>query len=125
MHTSDSETSDFGRGFLYPLILFAMHCDGVQYKAAQYQSNGIPVEEAYSIWFYGAADHLLEMEIPEALKDSEIGLLAESLRGYVLDRRMKYDSTDLDYKTALSQLRHLAFLIDQHFGHNPVRATWE
>jgi hypothetical protein len=55
--------SEFGKGFAYCLGLFLAHADRVREYKTYGERNGMLGQPAS--WFYGAADHILEMEIPD------------------------------------------------------------
>ncbi len=55
--------SNFGRGFVINLMLLSRHF-------------GLPPEKA----FFGAADHLTDLIVPEQFRGTEIGELVEDLR---------------------------------------------
>jgi len=72
MAESEKETSEFGKGFLYPLALFLAHADRLQYGLYD-----MPSEDP-KIWLYGAGDHLYCL-MPEYAPNAEIKAMAESL----------------------------------------------
>lgn len=59
--------SKFGRGFVIPLVALSQHF-------------ALPPEQA----FYGAADHLDEMVLPEQFAGTRIATLVEQLRKKVI-----------------------------------------
>lgn len=56
--------SEFGKGYAYCLGLFLAHAERM--KAYKGNSSMGP-----DMWFYGAADHLFELEIPAALTEKK------------------------------------------------------
>lgn len=67
------ETSEFGMGFVYNLVLFAKHWElGSE-------------EGGRSWWFNGSSDHLYELQVPCGVPD-KLRLKIEKWRDTVLDR---------------------------------------
>jgi len=55
--------SEFGKGFVYCLGLFLCHTMQNHYLSEERKKDDTYIE----MWFYGAADHFYEIEIPEQL----------------------------------------------------------
>lgn len=111
------ETSEFGKGFIYNLVLFAAHFER-------------PIHLGdYSMWFNAASDHLYEFEVPEKWKGTKVGEKAEKLKELSLDIGHGSRLTDHDCKSDFELVKNLtkeiALLIDQELGHNPVKAEYE
>jgi len=106
------EISEYGKGFIYNLILFAKH----------WAIESI----SFSYWFNGAGDHFFEFEIPEQFKKKKIGKLAEKLQNKVLlFRTHPYrEPTERDFRKVFEMLEELAMLIDEELGIKPVKAEW-
>jgi len=83
---------------------------------------------AYSMWFYGAADHLLEMQIPETLSPYLKGRIKKFI-GKVLAMRLSFEeekqATLEDFNWARQEARDLLRLIDKHHGYNPEKGEFE
>lgn len=105
--------SDFGAGVIYNLVLFAMHAE---------REFG---EEC--LWFEAAYDHLKEMNVPSnlpvELQEKMIMFIAKvfSLRHTSYPNA---EPTEEDREWALREVLEIAFLIDQFYGNNPIRATF-
>jgi hypothetical protein len=120
------QKSEFGKGFVYNLILFAKHWWNIFEIIESYKKSGMPVERAYDMWFYGASDHFYEFEIPEQFKDKEIGKIAEWLKEkcLYLGHGFKEKATEKDFEEVFKKLEKLALLIDKELGIEPVEATF-
>ncbi|NLZ30806.1 MAG: hypothetical protein GX885_08730 [Methanomicrobiales archaeon] len=90
--------SNFGRGFVINLMLLSRHF-------------GLPPEKA----FFGAADHLTDLIVPEQFQGTEIDELVENLRKKVIWHQPgimdKEDAADI--RRALNRL---GIAIDVHLG---------
>ena len=91
-------TSKFGRGFVVNLILLAKHL-------------GLPPEKA----FFGAADHLDEMVLPENFRRTEVEEALEHLRKAVIWHQAGSMDRE-DYAGAASAMYRLALAIDHELG---------
>jgi len=80
---SKKKTSEFGKGFVYNLILFAKHYENiikeVEMRDKQKELIGEVLTNPYSNWFYKATDHLYDVEIPEQWKRTKIARLTKEL----------------------------------------------
>ena len=76
--------SEFGKGFVYCLVLFAKHFDSAFERMEEYKSMGMSETKALSIWINGASDHLYDLIIPKSLPLS-LKKKVEKLRGEALD----------------------------------------
>ena len=79
--------SEFGRGFVYNLILFAKHWAWAEsrwltpYRKLRKKNPKLFSDEsALELWFNGASDHFYELEIPSQWKKKKIGKLAKWLQ---------------------------------------------
>ncbi len=90
--------SNFGRGFVINLMLLSRHF-------------GLPPEKA----FFGAADHLTDLIVPEQFRGTEIDELVENLRKKVIWHQPgimdKEDAADIR-----RVLNRLGIAIDVHLG---------
>jgi len=111
-----NQESEFGRGFIYNLILFAKH---------YYWHNDFPAQ----FWFDAAADHFEEFEIPEQFKDTEIGNLAKELEDFCDTLKDSFgrivEITNEDKEEAFHKLEKLAMLIDKELGLEDVEARFK
>ncbi len=81
-------TSEFGQGFIYNMVLFAKHREGVRGYLESYIGSGLPIERAYSLWFNGAGDHFYEFEVPKVWENTTAGKLAKKLQTQALSFRL-------------------------------------
>jgi len=91
-------TSRFGRGFVVNLILLAKHL-------------GLPPDRA----FFGAADHLDEMVLPEEFRGTRVEEALEHLRKAVIWHQAGSMDKE-DYATAVGAMYRLAIAIDRELG---------
>jgi len=122
------EESEFGKGFIYNLVLFAKHFERfkecMDCTAELAERNPDLWKKGHdNMWFNGAADHFVEFEIPEQYKDTELGKLAQELSNEAWDRRTKI-TTQEDFDKFHERLEELCRLIDKSLGIEPVQATW-
>ena len=113
--------SEFGKGFVYNLILFASH-----FERQMVETEGV---KDYSLWFNGASDHLWELTIPKQWRKTEIGLKAFELRDLALDighgsRMLERDVED-EFKKVVKLTKEIGLLIDKELGFKPIKGTWE
>ena len=123
--------SDFGKGFIYPLILFAKHCERVNRFMELYKKDKTKrTLNPYSDFFYGATDHLYELEIPEQFKRFKLAKLTQEL----IDLCFKYrlptgkddkEATEKEYDRAFELLDEIAFEVDKKLGLKPKKAQWK
>jgi hypothetical protein len=107
-------TSEFGKGFIYNLILFAKH----------FERKTIH-EDEYGLWFNGAGDHFYELEIPESLRETEIGKLALDLQKRALNFRLTRPVTREKFDLFFEDLEILCRNIDKEvFKIDSVKADW-
>lgn len=114
------ETSEFGKGFIYNLVLFAKHWGNLK----EYRFSGN--EPDYGLWFNGAGDHFFDFEVPAKWKETELGGRFEALRSLILDFRLKYSDsvTKADFEGVFKDLEELCILIDKELGVEDIKATW-
>jgi hypothetical protein len=123
----NEEVSEFGKGFIYNLILFAKHWwKRSEYSHAMKKINN-PEEDALELWFNGASDHLYELEIPEKFKGTEIEEIAKYIRekGLEFGHGFKEKPTQKDFDEIFDKLERLAMLIDKELGLEDVEAEWK
>ncbi len=92
------QKSEFGRGFVVNLMLLSRHF-------------GLPPEKA----FFGAADHLNDLTVPEQFRGTELEELIERLRKMVIWHQPgtldKEDAADIK-----RVLNRIAVAVDTHLG---------
>lgn len=124
----EKETSEFGKGFVYNLVLFAKHYE--KFRKCM-ESNDLNAKERPDLWkkghddmwFNGAGDHFIELEVPEQFKGTEIGKLALELQDEAIERRLAA-TTKEEFLNFFKRLEHLCRLIDEALGIEPVEASW-
>ena len=91
-------TSKFGKGFVVNLVLLAKHL-------------GLPPDQA----FFGAADHLDEMILPERFRGTLVEGALEHLRKAVIWHQTGSMDRE-DYAEAVRAIHQLAMTIDRELG---------
>lgn len=76
----EDATSDFGKGFFYNIFLFAKHFERYNEKDG--------TKRDYSLWFYGAGDHMLEMEVPPKMAKTKLGKDFAKIRDEIVTLRL-------------------------------------
>ncbi len=127
--TAKETDSEFGKGFIYNLILFAKHWAHMRDEIERVKENVPKLRKdwGYDIWFNGASDHFYELEIPEQWKRKEIGKLAAELQSNSLHLGHHFPiihATEKDFVETFEKLEKLAMLIDKELGLDPVKAMW-
>lgn len=125
--------SEFGKGFIYNLILFSKHwwkCynDIENYeKMAEEHPDLYNEEDALEMWFNGASDHLYELQIPKKWESKEIGRLAKWIqdKGLYWGHGFKTKPTKKDFDMIFNKVEKLARLIDKELGVNTKEAEWK
>lgn len=117
-------SSEFGRGFVYNLFLFAKHWWRMFGYLESYKGIGLGEKSAVSLWFNGAADHFFELEVPPQYKDTNIGKLAEELRDLGLQYRLDEEPTKEDFDNFFKKCEELMMLIDESLGVISVKADY-
>lgn len=119
--------SEFGRGLTYNLGLFLAHAERIN-EYRRLKSTNPKSTNPYSLWFYGAADHLFELEIPKNLSKLLQGRLAK-FQARCLDLRLPLDkqkeATETDYKWAIQEAKDLLRFIDNNMGVKTEKSDWE
>lgn len=121
-------TSEYGKGFIYNLVLFAKHYE------AFIQSMKINDETAKEnpylweigkdgSWFNAAGDHFFELEIPKQFKKTELGKLAKELQEEAIERRLGRTTLE-EFNSFFERLEKLCRLIDKELGVKSVEAEW-
>ena len=114
------KSSEFGKGFVYNLILFASHFD-------REKDHVLLKKDAYMLWFNGASDHLYELEIPEQFENTELGRLAKKLQHKALELGHGFtkSATKKDFKECVRLTKDIGLLIDKELGIKPIKGDWE
>lgn len=120
--------SEFGSGLLYPIGLFLKHAER-HYHAKDVPTKWPDGENGYwSMWWYGAADHLLDMRIPDSLPEA-IRTKAKKLEGLALAYRLQMGETPSDNKEraaeAIELCQQILFEADKAIGVEPEKGDWQ
>ena len=123
---NEEQTSEFGKGFVYNLILFAEHFGrntGSEKDIQYIKDYGV------GLWFNASSDHLHDLEIPDQWKDHEIGKKAKELQDFALDighgSRMM-EKVKVEEREKVQRLtKDLGLLIDKELGLEPIKGQWE
>jgi len=126
------EKSEFGKGFIYNLILFSKHWwrafkDMEDYKEVFKKKTPKEIEQmVMDLWFNGASDHFYELEIPPQFKRKKIGKLAKWLqdRCLYLGHGFEEKATKKDFEEVFEKLEELARLIDKELGVKCIKADF-
>ena len=126
----EKQESEFGAGLLYPIGLFMMHAERktISDEAVSKKIYGDNWKnKEWSMWWYAAADHLFEMEIPDSLPD-DIKNKANTLQGIAMAYRLPMeDKRDNEEKAqeALKLAKEILFEADKLIGIKPIKGSWE
>jgi len=128
------QKSEFGRGFVYNLILFAKHWYQAKEYMEQYEdlykgrkSRQEARNRGIQLFFNGASDHFFEFEIPKQFRRKKIGKLAKELQDFCLEfghGSKMLEATERDFEKAFEMLEELARLIDKELGVKDIEAEW-
>jgi len=109
--------SEFGKGFVYNLFLFAKH-----FERDLAEING---KKDYGLWFNGAGDHFFELTIPKHLKGSDVGNLALWIKTTGIEYRNALGHvTQEQFHEFFEKCEELCRLIDTAFLLKDVKADW-
>jgi hypothetical protein len=115
--SDDNETSEFGKGYAYCLGLFLAHAE----RGREYP------ESSAHLWFYGASDHLRELEIPKTLPRAKQGQI-ESFRNRCVSfgQDMRGEGcTRKDISNALNEAKDLLREWDEFHEIPSQKGQWE
>lgn len=128
--------SEFGKGFIYNLILFSKH----SYLHLEFLKNYAELrklhpdkpefftdESALALWFNAASDHFYDFEVPLQWKNNEIGKLAEEIRSRTLyfGHGFRMNPTIEDFKDIENKIELLARLVDKELGIDDIEAQYK
>jgi hypothetical protein len=116
------KTSEFGKGFVYPLGLFLAHAESERFNGHRDENDDV------SLWFYATADHLFcftpEKGLTKTIRDK-----ATIFRDKCLVWRMPMSDdntpTKKDKEWAINEAKELLFMTDKAMKVNPIRGAWE
>ena len=110
--------SEFGRGCAYCLALFLAHID--RYYEMRNQKKENPAYKyifSASMWFYGAGDHIIDMEIPiiasKSLRKRLMSFKKRVLRFRFAGLDADEKVTDKDIEKCLKEAKLLLLRIDR------------
>jgi len=112
--------SEFGKGLLICLLKFAEHAEQYVQRKRETERLGLSSHIVENLWFYGASDHLLELQCPESFKGTRIEKCVKRLREYVEKHRLGLNTLrEDDIVTIMDLCREIALLVDEKLGLNP------
>ena len=116
--TMNTKQSEFGRGCGYCLGLFLAHVGNFEQKLKC---------STASMWFYAAADHLYEFQIPDMMS-KKFSKRAHEFGKFVFARRLVMDSdkkpTRKDVYWAIDEAKELLRLLDEELGIKTIKAEF-
>ena len=124
--------SEFGKGFLYPLALFLAHAALLSkhvsdFKEMAKKNPGLfGPDSGSSMWFYAAADHLLDFN-PEAAPAPLIQRSRDLYREAVAKRLPTGGEQHMTPERAaefIDEVKTLFLDVDLHNGVDAVKAGW-
>ena len=133
--------SDFGRGFVYPLTLFALHferntnkfygtlseTDKRILKNVFNNNKKKWLSHEIESFFNGASDHLYELVIPKKFRKKKIGRLASKLCNKALEIGHGFTGKEWtlkDFEECYEMLKEIMFLLDKELGVKPIKAEY-
>ena len=110
------EKSSFGgKGFIVCLIKFAEHTENFWNT-----ENSKRREKLIKDWFQMAGDHLIELELPEQFRNTEIEKMLKELLELSQKKSGEFEkSSEKDIKYAMDIVRSIAAAVDTQFGLKP------
>ena len=127
--------SEFGKGFIYNLILFTRHHAEFFDKLERYSElekksgQGLFMEnEAVRMWFNGSSDHLYEIQIPKRFKGKRIEALVNELQSHALHVGHGFPGRDVskeDFYKAKSLVTDIAIELDHYFKVEVIYAQYD
>ena len=122
--------SDFGRGFVYNLILFSKHWFRFledmdtfgklpPYKK-DWQSGR---DRGAALSFNGAGDHMFDFVIPKQFENKPIGKLSKKIQDKVLACR--FLGNEKDFNEVTENIAKLSRLIDNELGVRTKKAKFD
>lgn len=117
-------SSEFGKGCAYCLGLFLAHSERDYYLPTDKKGG---ILNRPGLWFYGAADHLFDLQIPASFPYA-LKKRLDKFQSKVLHLRLPMDgkeATDEDRKWAINEAKELLRLIDKQIGVKVIKGDWE
>ena len=124
--------SQYGSGLVICLVKFAEHAEKWLQDKEMYQQlrkkdpDLFSESHAVQQFFYGAADHLNDIKVPEKWRGKPIGDKVQELRGFVLPIRHNFtrQCSEEDVIKAYDLCREIALLVDKKLGLLPDIGKW-
>ncbi len=117
--------SEFGKGLTYCLGLFLCHSERDYLMTEDDRIKGI-INKPH-MWFYAAADHIYELQIPKTLS-KELQKRLKEFKHKVMSWRLpmneKDNATDEDKSWAIQEAKDLLRAIDMEFGIKTAEGEW-
>ena len=124
--------TEFGKGLTYCLGLFLCHSERNEMFTEDMAKKLDMDEETRcgrnsEMWFYGASDHLYEMQIPDFLPNklkNRLKIFQNKCMGWRLPMDKSKNATQEDKDWAVNEAKKLLRLIDKHHGVSVAEAQW-
>jgi len=125
--------SEFGKGLTYCLGLFLCHSERDyivkdEFAKTKEAKDALKIINRPDLWFYMAADHIFDMEIPISLPQklkNRLMKFRSKVIGLRLPMNLKNLATEKDKIWAVQEAKDLLRLIDKHFGIDTKRGDFE
>ena len=119
--------SEFGKGLCYNLGLFLAHADRITKDLEVYK---VIKDEprAYSMWFYGSADHLYEFQwkqAPTKALQTRCKKFQSKVLGWRMPMNPKNNAKKKDFEWAIQEAKDLLRLIDKSHKVDTIKGQWE
>ena len=125
---TEEKTSEYGKGFVYNLILFAKHWMMKSDKKEYWEKQGTP-NKFYQLWFDGSSDHLYDIQIPKIFKGTEIEIMVKELKNTALEIghgiSLKNNGTEKDFKRVFELTEKIALEVDKYFEVDSIKADYK
>lgn len=120
--------SEFGFGTTYCLGLFLAHERAIDESVKSYTQSGMK-DIVYSMWFYGACDHLYDLQIPEVFPKhlrSRLMRFKTKCFNFRLPTKEENEATKEDFIWAIDEAKTLLRLIDKNmFEIDTIKGEWQ
>lgn len=119
--------SEFGKGLCYNLGLFLCHSERDYLMTVSDIEKGI-INNKPSLWFYGASDHLFELEIPKSLSvilQRRLRRFKSRVLGWRLPMHKKGNATEVDRQWAIQEAKDLLRAIDTFHKVKTIKGEFE
>ena len=125
--------SEFGKGLCYCLALFLCHSErdnimNASFAKTDEEKKCLEIINRASMWFYGAADHIFDLEIPDNLSTRlkrRLKIFKSKVLYWRLPMGNQVESTKEDQEWAIQEAKDLIRLIDKFNGIETQKGQWE